>query len=109
MPYSAEISRANPGCILFLIDQSGSMSERFGDLGPKSQEVSTILNRCLFDLIVRCGREEGVRDYFHVGVIGYGGSGAGNALPATLGNEILHPLSKIEANPLRIEARSKKE
>ena len=27
MAYSAEISRANPTCLLFVIDQSGSMSE----------------------------------------------------------------------------------
>jgi hypothetical protein len=28
--YTAEISRRNPGCFLFLIDQSYSMSEPFG-------------------------------------------------------------------------------
>ena len=27
MAYSAEISRTNPSCFLFLIDQSGSMQE----------------------------------------------------------------------------------
>ena len=27
MPYTAEISRANPSCFLFLIDQSGSMQD----------------------------------------------------------------------------------
>ena len=26
MPYTADISRANPACFLFLIDQSGSMT-----------------------------------------------------------------------------------
>ena len=30
MPYTAEISRTNPSCFLFLIDQSGSMQEPFG-------------------------------------------------------------------------------
>jgi len=30
MPYSAEISRANPTCLLFLVDQSSSMLEPFG-------------------------------------------------------------------------------
>lgn len=31
MPYQAEISRANPGCFLFVIDQSGSMADLVGD------------------------------------------------------------------------------
>ena len=30
MPYTADISRAKPGCFLFLIDQSGSMEEGLG-------------------------------------------------------------------------------
>ena len=30
MPYSAEISRTNPSCLLFLIDRSGSMEDPFG-------------------------------------------------------------------------------
>ena len=33
MPYTAEISRANPTCFLFLIDQSGSMADSFGTEG----------------------------------------------------------------------------
>ncbi len=30
MPYTAEISRNNPSCFLFLVDQSSSMLEAFG-------------------------------------------------------------------------------
>ena len=28
--YKAEISRKNPGCLLFLVDQSASMEDPFG-------------------------------------------------------------------------------
>ena len=35
MPYSAEISRTNPSCFLFLIDQSGSMQDPRGDGGGR--------------------------------------------------------------------------
>jgi hypothetical protein len=36
MAYSAEISRNNPSCFLFVIDQSGSMSDNFSGLNkPK--------------------------------------------------------------------------
>ena len=30
MPYAAELSRTNPTCFVFLIDQSSSMAEPFG-------------------------------------------------------------------------------
>ena len=30
MPYSAEISRSNPTCFVFVLDQSGSMADSFG-------------------------------------------------------------------------------
>ena len=30
MPYTADISRNDPGCFLFLLDASGSMSGAFG-------------------------------------------------------------------------------
>jgi hypothetical protein len=104
--YSAEISRVNPGCIVFVIDQSGSMSDRL-EVDTKADEVATILNRTLVDLITRCAREEGVRDYFHVGVIGYGAQGPHNAL-GSVGENLINPLSLLEANPLRIEKRNRK-
>ena len=44
MPYQAEISRSNPTCFLFLLDQSGSMSDPFaGGAGrSKADELATI-------------------------------------------------------------------
>ena len=105
MSYSAEISRANPTCLLFLLDESMSMSDQLPDGRTKADEVALILNRTLQDLIIRCGREDGVRDYFDVGVIGYHNETTRNALPGPLNQEILHPLSQVDANPLRVEDR----
>ena len=39
MPYTAEISRTNPTCFLFLIDQSESMSEILPDTGKTKAEA----------------------------------------------------------------------
>lgn len=79
MPYSAEISRRQPTAFLFLLDQSASMQDSFGgaekkgDAAPsKSRVLADTVNRLLQNLVLRCAKEEGVRDYFHVGVIGYG-------------------------------------
>ena len=47
MPYVSELSRTNPGCFLFLIDQSSSMAEPFGAQPekPKAEGVADAINR----------------------------------------------------------------
>jgi len=85
------------------------MSERFGHgeyRHSKAQGVADALNRLLFNLVLRCAKSEGIRDYFHVAVIGYGhpvGTLFGEALA---GNELL-PISTIANHPLRIERRER--
>lgn len=109
MPYSAEISRSNPTCFLFLIDQSGSMGDVFPGEGSKkkAEGVADAINKLLQNLVIRCAKEEGVRDYFHVGVIGYGSS-IGPAFGGALAGKELAPISEIANSPVRIEERSKK-
>jgi hypothetical protein len=72
--YSAEISRANPTCFVLMIDQSASMQDPLGGGSGrrKCEEVADAVNRLLSELAIKCAKEEGVRDYFHVAVIGYG-------------------------------------
>lgn len=108
MAYQADISRSNPGCFLFLLDQSGSMADPFSGTGghSKADELATIINRLLASLVIRCSKDEGVRDYFEVGVIGYGGSGVKAALPST--NGPLVKISQLANAPLRIEDRTQK-
>jgi hypothetical protein len=108
MPYSAQISRTNPACILLLIDQSRSMFEPF--LGQadqtKAQTVADAVNRLLQNLVLRSAKADGVRDYFHVGVIGYGKTikaGLGGSIPF----DILIPISRLGDHPVRIETRTK--
>jgi hypothetical protein len=74
----------------------------------KAEFVADALNRTLATLVTRCAKAEGTRNYFDVGVIGYGGNTATNGFEGTLGSSILHPISAIEAAPLRIEDRQKK-
>src|SRR5262245_45746635 len=74
MAYTAEISRTVPSCFLFLIDQSGSMEDQWARESGKSKadSLADIVNRLLMNIVIRCTKEEGVRDYFDIGVIGYG-------------------------------------
>jgi hypothetical protein len=107
--YSVEISRANPTCLVFLLDQSASMQDPIGsgEGQRKCDAVADALNRLLSELCIKCAKEEGVRDYFHIGVIGYGAS-VGPALAGPLAGRDLVLLSEIAASPARLEARHKK-
>lgn len=134
MAYSAEISRSNPSAFVFLIDQSGSMQEVMQPTGvqplerpvvvdgktytqgatgkTKAQVVADAINRLLTNLIIKCTKSEGVRDYFNVGVIGYGGDNTANkvgpAFAGTLAGRDLVPISEIANAPARIDERPKK-
>lgn len=104
--YTAEISRGNPTCFLFLIDQSGSMEDPFGGdaTGSKAVAVADAINNLLQNLVLRCAKAEGVRDYFHVGVIGYGLK-VGPAFDGELRGMDLVPISTIGDLPLTVEER----
>jgi hypothetical protein len=108
MPYQAEISRDNPTCFLFAIDQSGSMDEKTESGRSKAQFVADVLNKTLYTLVTNCSKADGVRNYFDVGVIAYGGSSVGSGFRGSLSGGIIHPISTIGDNPLRIEERVKK-
>jgi hypothetical protein len=108
MAFTAEISRTNPTCLLFLIDQSSSMDGPFaGQPGKKKSEgVADAINRLLQNLVLKCAKAEGIRDYFHVGVIGYGRE----VKPILSGSSIeraLLPISAIAGAPLRVEQRKR--
>ena len=58
MPYTSDISRNNPGCFLFLIDQSGSMMGALGgqpDL-RKMDGAADAVNRILDAISQRCSQ-----------------------------------------------------
>ena len=106
MPYTAEISRTNPACVLILIDQSGSMDGPFAGAPEKkkSEGVADAVNRLIQNMVLKCAKIDGVRDYFHVGLIGYGGeltAGLGTTLP----DDVLVPISQLADRPIRVETR----
>jgi hypothetical protein len=109
MPYSAEISRSNPTCFLFLVDQSKSM---LGPIGggqgkKKADAVAESLNRILYTLVLRCVWGQTVLDRFHVGVLGYGRQIL-PALGGALAGRELVPISELARSPLRVEQRVQK-
>jgi hypothetical protein len=69
--------------------------------------VADALNRLLQNLVLKCAKADGVRDFFHVGMISYGGPVA-SAFGGALAGSTLVPISQIADNPLRVELRSRK-
>jgi hypothetical protein len=107
--YSAQITRANPTCIVMLLDQSGSMADPFGgDTNTRKADfVSYVVNNTLHDLVIRCTKTEEIRNYYYVAIIGYGKS-VGSAFTGQLSGRMLVPISEVADCPARIENRYKR-
>ncbi|HKA80180.1 MAG TPA: vWA domain-containing protein, partial [Xanthobacteraceae bacterium] len=109
MSYQAEISRASPTAIVMVMDQSTSMNQRLKSGQSKANFLADVLNKTLYTIITNCSKADGVRDYFHVGVVAYGGEkDASNGFQGALGEEPLHVISRLAEAPLRVETRTKK-
>lgn len=107
--YSAQITRANPTCIVLLLDQSGSMADPFsGDKAMRKAEfVADVVNHTLHDLVIRCTKTEEVRNYYYISVIGYGRR-VGPAFGGPLEGRKLAPIAEVADYPLHIKTSYKK-
>jgi hypothetical protein len=91
-----------------VVDQSTSMSQRLNGGQSKAAFLADVLNKTLYTIITSCSKADGVRDYFHVGVVAYSGEKARNGFQGALGEEPLHVVSRLAEAPLRIETRTRK-
>jgi hypothetical protein len=74
--YTAQITRETPAAFIFMIDQSGSMSNKLTFANQemsKAEAVARIINKTFNELISRCTKNDGIRDYAYIALIGYGG------------------------------------
>ena len=93
MPYTAEISRANPACFLFLVIQCMTVPAYSADA----------VNRIVDTLSQRCSSGMDIRDYFHIGILGYttggflgmGGLKNTYTLPGTTPERPFLPISQV--------------
>jgi len=107
--YSAQITRANPTCIVLLIDQSGSMNDPFsGDsLRKKADFVAEAVNHTLHDVVIRCTKTEEVRNYYHIAVIGYGRH-VGTCFAGPLRARNMVPIAEVADFPLQVKSSYKR-
>jgi len=106
MPYSAEINRSNPTCFLFVMDQSASMNEKMEGGASKAEFMAGVLNRTLGELVARCNRADGIRDYFDIGIIAYGQNMVRTGFGGVLSGYYVHSLSTMARYPLRVEKKA---
>lgn len=108
-PYQREISRDHKACILFLLDQSYSMTEPLGSSDHrKCDELVSAVNGWLFNMAIRASHDEGIRDWMDVGVIGYRTDASAQpiiepALSGPLAGRPLVSITEIGNHPTRIE------
>jgi hypothetical protein len=112
MPYTSEISRINPTCFYFLIDQSDSMKDPImGVIGNqrKSEFVADALNKVIHTLSVTASKDDGIRRYYQIGAIGYGGNSVLSGFGDLFGDQELIWIDDLSNKPLRVEERIKHE
>ncbi len=108
MPYAAEISRQNPSCICFLLDQSGSMTDPIAGSDKKKAEfLADAINKILEDLSIRCQKGEEIRDYFDIVAIGYGAQ-VGPVFSGNLTGRQIASIGELANTPARVETRARK-
>lgn len=96
-------SSATPGYIIFLVDQSGSMSEPYPQNENKAKFTATVINRTINELININSAGVKVKDRVFISIIGYGGSGGSSV------DEIRSDyLSKFADTPIRVESGKQK-
>ena len=115
MSYAADISRNNPACFLFLIDQSGSMSGALGGQPGlrKMDGVADAVNKALDAISQRCSQGMDIRDYFDIGIITYttdstGSPEVASVFPGTSLEQPFLPISQV-AEVAEMEERQVKE
>lgn len=103
MNNSKQWSSATPGYIIFLVDQSGSMSESYTGGKNKAEFTALVINRTINDLIFTNSAGDKIKDRVFISIIGYGGQG-GNSIDDIRSDY----LSAFADSPLRIERVKKK-
>lgn len=109
--YGQSVSRANPGCVVILLDRSDSMKAPWGNTGASlAVGAALAVNNILLDMCITATSEVNapVRHYFDVGVFSYGacvnnpGEGVESAFGGALANRGLVPLPELADQPMAV-------
>ena len=102
-PYTAQITRNTPTAFIFLVDQSISMNRMTNLYGEKitlAEAVARIVNKQIYDLVLRCVKMDEVRHYYDIAIIGYGHEAYSGWNGTLLGRDFVSP-EEIKNNPYK--------
>jgi hypothetical protein len=111
--YRKTVSRAEPGCVVILLDRSDSMKLPWAGTGATLADGAALaVNNILLDMCIKATSEVNapVRHYFDIGVFSYGarlhtpGEGVESAFGGALAGRGLVPLPELADNPMAIRA-----
>ena len=108
--YERDISRRDPGCVVFLLDRSDSMKSTWvNSQETLAQGAARVLNEILLELLFTSQGEPGkARHYFDIGIFGYGlrpvagGEGVEPAFGGKLAGQPLVALPDLRDNPIAV-------
>ena len=109
MAYSRSMTVEQPGCLIFLLDRSGSMNDPFpheqldGRVRSKAYWLAHVLNEFIYELVLENTGGERVRNRLDLAVIGYGNATVASALPQRPGSPGFVSLQQLSDGPLRVE------
>lgn len=111
-PYLKPWGSAHPGGLIILLDQSGTMQDKFGNNQTgagktKADMVATVLNGFLNELIKTNTVGSVIKPRAEVAVLGYEGTTVRNPLGGALLANPFSTLADLSAHPLRLEKRNK--
>lgn len=72
--YENNFTRANPGLIVFLIDQSKSMADPWSGGKTLAEQTAMSINRCIHEMVLRFTKGTIIKDSANIIMIGYGGT-----------------------------------
>lgn len=102
--FENNFTRANPGLIVILVDQSFSMSAEWTDGKSLAEQTALVINRCIAEMGFRFTSGTSIKESANIVLIGYGGEPTYEAELIRSGS-----IREFIENPIRKEVVKKKE
>jgi hypothetical protein len=97
------IGSTNPCLLVYMLDQSGSMSEEFGNAShTKAQELCNAINNVIYEVGLRCMKTGEVKSRFEIALFAYSGTTVRPGWEGALDNNYLHTIRETLENPYQV-------
>jgi len=97
------VTRANPLLVVFMLDQSASMNDKFGNASfSKATALANAVNRTLYEIALKSVSGGEVVSRFEIGMFAYSGEMVCSGWEGKLKNKFVHTIRNIFENPITI-------